>query len=235
MLVSLLSLGIQKAMVEIGPWLSISVLINLSLICLLAALLLKNSLSESLRVIAKKAFIAALVLKFAMPCVAFLNHQVYRAVLENRYQTASKNIGQHADSLKNTDSELSSSNYSIEGENKNTGFWNKTKKALAVASDVATFTTLAHIPEIKSKIAELTVKAKSIIASLIRLSTIFILNTIVIPILFLWGLMNFSRILIGMSFGVGFEEKIKSKITRKKSPKHMEPTYAGSLSGAEST
>jgi hypothetical protein len=236
MLVSLLSLGIQKAMVEIGPWLSTCVLLNISLICLLAALWLKNSLSQRLRAIAKKAFLAALVLKFAMPCVAFLNHQVYKSVLENQYQTSSKILDQEADSLKSIDSEVSSNNYSVEegnndtGEegNNDTGFWSKTKKAIASAKD-----SLKNVAGIKQKIAELKDRAGEITKNFIRLSIVFILNTVIIPILFLWGLINFGRILIGNSFGVRFEEKIKSKIAHKNSPKQMEPTYAGSLAGAE--
>ena len=46
MLVSLLSLGIQKALIVIAPWLIISVLLNISLIGMPPALWLKNSISD---------------------------------------------------------------------------------------------------------------------------------------------------------------------------------------------
>jgi hypothetical protein len=219
-------------MVEIGPWLSICVFLNISLICLLIGLWLNNSHSQTFRTIAKKAFLAALVFKFAMPCVAFLNHQVYKSVLENRYHIASKSLDLEADSLKNLDSEELLSDYSSEGENNDSGLWNKTKKTIAKAKD--SLINVAGIG-IQQKIAELKDSAAEITKNFIRMSIVFILNTIVIPIIFLWGLINFGRVLIGMSFGVRFEEEIKSKIARKKSPKQVEPTYAGSLSGAKST
>jgi hypothetical protein len=232
MLISLLSLGIQKAMVVIGPWLSISVLLNISLVCMLAPLWLENSFSQSLKTIAKKALLAALVLKFAMPCVAFLNHRVYSAVLENQYETASGIINQEADSLKSMEPGEEYSNYAV--EDSNAGWWDKTKMAIGKAKD-----SMKNVAAIKQKIAHLKNRAGEITENFVRLSIVFILNTVFIPILFLWGLVSFGRLLVGINFGARFEENITSKIVGHKSVNQsgdrLMSRYTGSGAEAAST
>ena len=185
MLASLLSLGIQKSLVVIAPWLSISVLLNISLVCMLPALWMKNTLSDRLREIAKKTLFAAIILKFAMPCVAYLNHQVYVTILEDQYESASATMEKNSESLKGMELETATDTENGPAETETTGLWGKAKQAVGQAKDA-----LKKVAGVKDKIAALKEKADEMTENFIRLSIVFILNTIVIPILFLWGLIN---------------------------------------------
>ena len=211
MLASLLSLGIQKSLVVIAPWLSISVLLNISLVCMLPAIWMKNAFSDRLREIAKKTLFAAIILKFAMPCVAYLNHQVYVTILEDQYESASAMMEKNSESLKSMDLETTTENDPVDSEA--TGLWDKTKQVMGQAKDA-----LKKVASVKGKIAALKEKAGEMTENFIRLSIVFILNTIVIPILFLWGLINIGRLLIGNTFGGQLEQAFKSRIFKDNPP-----------------
>ena len=216
-LVSLLSLGIQKSLVIIAPWLSISVLLNISLICMLPTMWMHNSFSDRLKAIATKTLFAALILKLAMPCVAYLNHQVYITILENQYELASTSIQQESDSLKDIDIDAVSDAETSDTEDK--GWLNKAKGLAG-----KTMGGLKKIPLLlKKKLPHFKAKAGQMTETFIRLSIVFLLNTIVIPICFLWGLVKLGQLLIGNSFGAGLEQTFKSKIAGGKSPEPLEP------------
>jgi len=46
----------------------------------------------------------------------------------------------------------------------------------------------------------------------IRLSVIFILNTVLLPIAYLWALLKFTQLLLGRNYGLRFEQNFKSKV-----------------------
>jgi len=227
MLVSLLSLGIQKSMVVIGPWLSVSVLLTISLACVLLSMWLKNGASRSFQTIAKKALLAALVLKFAMPCVASLNHRVYSNILENQYESASENIQAQADHLKDLELQENPNGSGNQVEGQSNGWWDKTKHMVSNASEA-----LKNVSSVKEKIAGLKDKAGEITESLIRLSIVFMLNTIVIPVLFLWGLVHFARLLIGTSFGSRLENRVRERIFAGTRRDSFDSDRAGAEAGA---
>ena len=211
MLASLLSLGIQKSLIVIAPWFSISVLLNISLACMLPALWMNNSVSDRLRAIAGKTLFAAIILKLAMPCVAYLNHEVYVTTLERQYETATQKMEEDSDSLKGMQLEALSSSDAAESEE--SGWWDKTKQAVGQATEA-----VKKAAAVKERIAALKNKAGEMTENFIRLSIVFILNTIVIPIAFLWGLIKLGQLLIGNNFGGRIEGTFRSKIIKNDPP-----------------
>lgn len=188
---------------------------------------LKNGASRSFQTIAKKALLAALVLKFAMPCVASLNHRVYSNILENQYESASENIQAQADHLKDLELQENPNGSGNQVEGQSNGWWDKTKHMVSNASEA-----LKNVSSVKEKIAGLKDKAGEITESLIRLSIVFMLNTIVIPVLFLWGLVHFARLLIGTSFGSRLENRVRERIFAGTRRDSFDSDRAGAEAGA---
>ena len=102
MLASMISLGIQKVLVYVGPWLSLYVFLTCGLICALVAIWAKNRTKAVFTGIAKKEmFLAALVVRFSLPLVGYLNQQTYVYFLESHYESAATDIRNDEAAIRN--------------------------------------------------------------------------------------------------------------------------------------
>ena len=125
----------------------------------------------------------------------------YDAFLNNQYQSASGDLKQGQEAFENTDFEaIVESSFSKDEE---AGYWEKAKSIVKKAGSFISF---------RDRINWIKAKASDMSDSLIRLSVVFIINTILLPIGFLWGLLKFSRLVLGNSFGIKLEETFRSKI-----------------------
>ena len=100
MLVCVTSLGIQKVLIEIGPWVSISLVLSLGLLFLLAGLWIGNKVSFNFRRVGGTIVLLAVLIRFAVPVMTFLNDQVYQAVLEKKYIESTGQIEENTEKLK---------------------------------------------------------------------------------------------------------------------------------------
>jgi predicted Zn finger-like uncharacterized protein len=201
MLASMISLGIQKVLVYVGPWLSLYVFLTCGLICALVAIWAKNRTKAVFTGIAKKACFAALVVRFSLPLVGYLNQQTYVYFLESHYESAATDIRNDEAAIRNAANEMidpgeaSTSDESIGGKLKS--LWRDTKNTLNV----------------KGRLEALRAKCENMADKLIRWSVVFLLTTIIFPIAYLWGFMNFSRFLLNDSFAAGVEHSLRTKIS----------------------
>ena len=201
MMVSVMSLGIQEILLQIGPWLSLKFLFSFGSLFLLLALWTKNNWQSTCILIAKKTLLFALIARFSIPLVVYLNNLTYDAFLNNQYQSASGDLKQGQEAFENTDFEaIVESSFSKDEE---AGYWEKAKSIVKKAGSFISF---------RDRINWIKAKASDMSDSLIRLSVVFIINTILLPIGFLWGLLKFSRLVLGNSFGIKLEETFRSKI-----------------------
>jgi hypothetical protein len=199
MLASLMALGIQKLFIQIGPWLSLKFMFSVTLLFFLAAIWLKGNYHHTFTVIAKKALIVAFLLRFAVPLATYVNTLVYYSILDEHYETASNELNNESQAVK--DSELEDAMDNLQFQQEGSGLWDKAKLLLNGAAGAI---------NIKEKITALKQKAGKLAKDFILLSAVFILNTVLLPIAFLWGLLKFTQLLLGTSFG--FEEKFKTKV-----------------------
>ncbi len=214
MLVSMTSLGIQKLLIEIVPFLSIQIILLLSLLSLLGGLWLSDSLPVNLLRTGKILLFVAILLRFAVPTMAYVNDQVYVAFLEQKQNQSVEAIGQTVENLEaqQLTSIVDGStpiSQQDEGE-ENQGLWKRTKMAVSNLADQS-----RNILDIRTKLEEIKTASGELIDHIVDLIVIFVISTIFLPILFLWAILKLGRLIIGGGFGVSGEEWIAEKVGTK--------------------
>lgn len=201
MLLSLISLGVMKVLIHVSSWLSVDIFLSFGLLFILLGMFLTENKREILFAIAKKALIGAIIIRFAVPVVAHLNQKVYYSVLESEYTAATAE-------LEHTNKELSKLNQEMEESptsEESSGWMSK-------FSDVKN--SVAEIADLRTKIAAIKQKVGNMAETLVRLSVVFILNTVLLPIGFLWLFMKITRMLFGSQFAFDLEQRFRAKIFR---------------------
>lgn len=187
MLASLTALGIQKALVEIGPWFSIAIMLPLALGLMLAGTLPMGGWSQKLTYLGNAILISVIIVRFAVPLMAYLNQQVYVSVLEETHNDAIGKVTQEMGKLKNEIPDIQESQ--IQQPQKPTqNLWDKTKEALN-----RTLEQSKEMVTIQAKVNKLKETATGLIDRLVDLIVVFVLNTIVMPLLFLWAIAKLGQ------------------------------------------
>ncbi len=196
MLASLTSLGIQKFLIEITPFLSIQVLLLLALAALLAGLWQSKKSPVDLAQIGRILLLAAIVLRFAVPAMAFLNHQVYETFLAERHDQSVDKLSQSTRMLETYALDDTADKVGARQPDANAGDqqgWFGNARATfsqAIEQGKVFF-------DVKTKFTAVKSLAQEMVDTVIDLIVVFVLNTIVLPLLFLWGIVRLGRLLCG--------------------------------------
>lgn len=209
MLASLTSLGIQKFLIEITPFVSIRILLSLALVFSLAGLWLAQPSGSRLAQIGKVLLFSAIVLRFAVPGMAYMNHQVYVSFLETRHDQSVEKLNRSTSALEtyaldegdgavgqeDGDQEAGGR---VPAESK--GWLGQTRDKLNQAVEQG-----KRIFDVNSKFRAVQRLAQETIGTIVDLIVVFILNTIVLPLGFLWGIVRLGRLIAvrGFDFGKG--------------------------------
>jgi predicted Zn finger-like uncharacterized protein len=199
MLLSLISLGIMKTLIHISSWLSIDVFLSFGLFFILLAMFFNEKKRKILLSVGKKALIGALIVRFAVPVAMHLNQKVYSSVLSAEYESATRTLEHSNQKLSEINQNMDES---INGQ-ENSGWFDKFKNVKE---------SMAKIIDLKSKITAVKKVASDLAETLIKLCVVFLLNTVLLPIGFLWLFTKVIRMLFGSQFAIGIEEKVKAKI-----------------------
>ena len=168
MLGATLSLGVQQVLLDVGQWWGVRVLLALlGLLWLWARL--RNSTSET---VFFRVFIIAVFIRFAVPLAMIANEGLYHLFLESRFvestqviETAGKEIGEVGAAEAETPGEAESGMLESLGR-----MFESTRDAM----------------DFKQQVAFISERASDVIEHLIQLSVVFILQTGILPIAFLW-------------------------------------------------
>lgn len=200
MLASSTSIGIQKIFLQISSWSLFNGLytgvFGLTLLCLwLPALPVK------LKSALFKASIILMFLRFSIPIVFITNEMTYNGFLDSGYEES-------ITIMDNTRSELQQIQQQVPQANSNESpvenqagksYWEKLKEQANLADYFATKVSdvklsisrqMIHLEEVTSKM----------ITNIINLIVVFILQTVVFPMLFLYGLYHLLIYLLGLNF-----------------------------------
>ncbi len=176
MLGATLSLGIQQVFLEVGQWWGVRVLVAvLGLLWLWARMVkatrphspLGNSEQTLLRV-----FIIVFFLRFAVPVAMIANEALYGLFLESRYQESAQVI-----ETAGTQIEKVSARPLVEEPDEEASLFETLERALD-----STRETL----DIKRRVEYIKERAADVVEHMIQLSVVFILQTGILPIAFLW-------------------------------------------------
>ena len=176
MLGATLSLGIQQVFLEVGQWWGVRVLVAVLGLLWLWARISKstrphspigNSEQTLLRV-----FIIVFFLRFAVPVAMIANEALYGLFLESRYQESAQVI-----ETAGTQIEKVSARPLVEEPDEEASLFETLERALD-----STRETL----DIKRRVEYIKERAADVVEHMIQLSVVFILQTGILPIAFLW-------------------------------------------------
>ncbi len=219
MLLSLTSLGVQRFLVEISAWLSIDVLVVLGLLFWLAGTWIHNLVRINFVAIGKRLVFFALVIRFAMPCMAYLNDYVYKRFLAAQHNQAVSLVQAETKTLQGIDplkelvpggAEPQTQLNAEEGDKRSLGqrtseWWESTKSTFSPSDLAAKF---------KGFVSKVGAIVEGLIGNLVSLVIIFVINTVLLPIAFLWGLVSLFRFFTGSNFGISAEQSLRSRVSK---------------------
>ncbi|WP_303721026.1 hypothetical protein [Malonomonas rubra] len=211
MLASMTSLGIQNVLIQITPFLSIQIILMLALLSFLVGLWLSKPSPINFIRIGRVLIVVAILLRLAVPTMAFLNNQVYVTFLGKTQDDSVKALQKTVGRLKEQDlSESTTQTAQAEEDNKEGGWIESVQKFAHSVKDQA-----KKIADVKAKVEIIENAASGLIKHIVDLIVVFVLNTIILPLLFLWGMLKFGRLLVSRGFAEPIEDWFSSKINLK--------------------
>lgn len=178
MLGATLSLGVQQVLLDIGQWWGTRLVVALLAVAWLALKLWRGS-PRALEQTLMRALVIALFVRFAVPLALIANEAVYTQFLEARYVESTRVIesaGAEIEAVNRPVAELAE-----EGEgsfyDSLSRAWDSTRESL----------------NLRQRVAIIKARATEVIEHLIQLSVVFILQTGILPLVFLWLLVHVMK------------------------------------------
>lgn len=165
MLASSVSLGIQKILLAMLSTIWVQAIIAFLVLSFLYAFFTKKGKIASLSL---KLLLFLMILRFAMPFFALASQSLYQSFLSPSYTTSTTAIQETTQEVQSLQTDKSSANLSL---------WAKVKKAYQSTKDSL---------NIKKHINNLTQKLNDAFSHMLTLITLFIIETIIFPLLFLY-------------------------------------------------
>jgi len=193
MLASLTSIGVQKVLIEITPFVSIQIVLLLAVVSLLIGVWRPCLGSFDFVRIGKVLLFAAILLRFAVPLMAYLNNQVYVTFLEQRYDQSLESLGETVTVLEEYQLEgmvtVPGDDASAEADQ---GWLDNALSAVSRTVEQG-----AKMLDLKERLESIKLATLNLIDRIVDLIVVFVLNTILLPLLFLWGFLKLGRLLFG--------------------------------------
>ena len=182
MLASSTSIGIQEIFLEISSWTVFSYLVNAVFAITVAALWWP----KCAKVITNnfiKAAILLIFLRFSVPTVFILNELAYQEFLAANYQQSTQSIERANSELNELTTEIKANANKPTVDEESQPVWESLEDIFNVKAKVA-----AEIKLVKEKMQVFEKIAADTTTYILNLIVIFILQSIIFPILFLYGL-----------------------------------------------
>ncbi len=181
MLLSTASLGIQKVLMEIGSWLGLKILLSVSMLFLLIGTWLPRLFNIDLSGIGAKMLLIALFVRFLIPVVGVAGNTIDGLFLETRYEEsiqAAKEINESLDM-----EEITGGKFSAEGREE-AGFFDK-------------FLQMTDTAALKARFGAIKENLADLVPRLIDLVVVFVIQTILLPLIVLWIMVSLFRAISG--------------------------------------
>ncbi|MCF6266926.1 MAG: hypothetical protein L3J57_10320 [Desulfuromusa sp.] len=204
MLAALTSLGVQRFLIEVSPWLGIELLGTLALLLWLAGLWLGRWIHIDLASLGKRLLFLAIVIRFAVPLTAALNQTAYEYFLADRYTVASHSIAETNAELQQVEA--------IPDTSEDESWWQQFTSRLKQAEQAIDFERVQNWLKLRST---------QMINSFLDLLVVFLLNTVILPIAFLWGIFRLFKALTGVPLLPKIGRTVAQKITGSSSEERL--------------
>ena len=184
MLASTASLGIQKIFLSMSSsWIS-SVILTVLLAIALVTLWWPTMLNSTARVFVKKLLLIIFFIRFSVPIAAIGSEMLYEVFLSQQYVESTEKLEQTKQAI----STLSQQTHSDIAENVEEGMLDKAKKWLNSASEAI---------DMEARFEQYTEAAAEATRHTINLIVVFVIQTVIFPLLFLWIVYRFLKELGG--------------------------------------
>lgn len=175
-----ISLGIQNVLLDVSAWWVVQALVTALAAWLLIHLWYPGQDSRVYRVLLKRVFLLLLFLRFAVPVMLIANDLLYQQFLESRYQQSTEIISAAGSALEQLRAEA---NVDIE-EGQDEGVLDSITRAWSNTVDTI---------DLSGRLERMQAQAGQVIEHLIQLSVVFILQTGLLPVAFLWLFLQFFK------------------------------------------
>lgn len=187
MLASTTSLGIQKIFLSISIWPAFNYVLVFFLIFGLLLLFFKATQYLNLRIFILRISLLLVVLRFTVPVAGLTNEYIYQIFLENEYIAA-------ANKLESTTLEIGQLNESEQFNQPDI------KKKSVWESAKAFYNSTSEMLDINKRIEEYKIAAKESTHHIINLIAVFIFQTIIIPLTFIFLVYFLCRYIVNLNF-----------------------------------
>lgn len=192
MLASATSLGMQKVLLEIMAWPGLTLVLGALLAATLILVWWPRPLAGGIARVIYRLALVLLILRFAIPLIAIGNELLYDVFLEPQYSASRAQLEQTVDVIGDinrqavppTDAETS------------TSWLDSAKRAYASAADAM---------NVERRIESFRQAAADVSEHAINLIVVFVLQTILFPLLFLWLMLHAIKAAIRAP--IGFESR----------------------------
>jgi len=210
MLVSTVSLGIQSLLLKIGQWIGITVLLTSAIVLFLASVLLPDRMEKAkiaVRGVAWRVLAVAVVVRIAIPLTALVSAGLDSVIFENRYSEAKQELENAYRAGK--EANLIMQEYGLEGPEQEAEYEMRKDEELKKKL----FENIGGL-NMKKMFSRVVESLKNITIHIIDMIVVFILQTVIIPLITLWALVRIARELFGARFRFamsGMTEKLFEK------------------------
>lgn len=177
MMLATSSLGIQKVLLSMSAWQGLLIAVVTCAFMLVCAHLLRPL--APWRKIFQRLFLFVLILRFMMPAVSIANDWVYRAFLEADYLAASATLEKARENIGEINARVIPKD-----KDENVGLFDRARRAYETAVDQV---------DIDKRLVEYRKAAESISENTIKLVVVFIMQTLVFPLVFLFVVFGVLR------------------------------------------
>ena len=213
MLLSSVSLGVQEVILQLGKTELIQYLLALGAAVLIAMLWVKDIWHKQSFNLLFKAFIILSFLRFVVPIIVLFNALIFTYALEPKYEQAKTAL-----EITELESQSIIKNLDINRQRqvKVQNYQNKTvweKANLYFEKTLKSFDLKQRLRDLQYKfqhlLKELKDKFNNAITYMLSLITIFIIESILMPLFALWVFMRLFREFLRADMGEMFEQKLK--------------------------
>lgn len=172
MLLSSSAIGVQKVLMSMSAWQGLSIALALVGVILIAMHWIRHTLVDWQNMLTR-LFLLLLVLRFIMPVVSIANEWVYRTFLQEQYESASVELETAQSRIGDINDEIIASDQ----EDAERGVIERARDLYRSAMKQIDF---------ERRLDDYKAAAESISENTIRLIVVFLMQTVVFPLLFLW-------------------------------------------------
>ena len=168
-----ISLGVQNVLLDISAWWVIQVLVAALAAWLLIRLWHPGQGAQMNRLLFRRVFPLLLFIRFAVPVMLIANDLLYQQFLEQRYQQSTEVVTAAGEELEQIQAEAAAENEPQDDE----GVLDSLSRAWSSTVDKM---------DLSGRLARIQDRAAEVITHLIQLSVVFVLQTALLPVAFLW-------------------------------------------------